>query len=668
MEPTPLVKALTLLQNNQLADARNACQEVLSAAPDHQQALYILAVIAFRTGDYRAAEELIQRVIGIKAGDANMYNMLGASQFAQGKASDAMHSYQRALQLSPDNPSALFGIGNINRDCGDFTAAGENFLRIVITNPDNESAWSHLGSVYWQTGRYQEAINAFRKAVELKPGLAHTHGNLGNALLEQGDAREAVDCLQRAAEISQTAGARICASTAIPPIMESSGQIREFRQQLLSNLQQLIDGKPAVSDPLREIGKTSFFLAYHGENDRVLQAKFAELYISCCPDLQWTAPHCNGRSEHVPGDKIRIGFLSRHFRNHSIARTSTGIIALLPRDRFHVIAIFLDPPSDEMGRKIAQVADEVVILPGSLQVARSMLSARTLDILYYQDIGMDVFSYFLAFSRLAPVQCTSFGHPETSGIPNIDYYISTRAWEPEDGSEHYSEKLVMLEHAVAVTSYDKPVMPEILKTHEQFGLDMDRNIYTCPQALFKFSPEFDRILAGILQRDPKGVLVLFEGRFPRWTQIIMERLAKVIPDSAHRVLILPQQRSIDFINLLALSDVVLDTIHFCGFNTTLEAFTAGTPVVTMPGKFMRSRHTAAYYHAMDIDECIASNPEEYIDIALRLATDPEYRADISNRINNSVSKLWNDHTVIDDLAAAFTAMARERIPGMPGTV
>ena len=104
---------------------------------------------------------------------------------------------------------------------------------------------------------------------------------------------------------------------------------------------------------------------------------------------------------------------------------------------------------------------------------------------------------------------------------------------------------------------------------------------------------------------------------------------------------------------------MLDTLHFCGFNTTLEAFAAGTPVVTLPGEFMRGRHTAAFYRKMQIGDCVAASPQEYIDIAVRLGTDPEYRAEISNKIAAERDRLWRDPAVLQDLAATFISLAGE---------
>ena len=98
---------------------------------------------------------------------------------------------------------------------------------------------------------------------------------------------------------------------------------------------------------------------------------------------------------------------------------------------------------------------------------------------------------------------------------------------------------------------------------------------------------------------------------------------------------------------------MLDTIHFCGFNTSLEGFAVGTPIVTLPGEFMRSRHTMSFYRKMGISECIAYTPNEYIEIAVHLANDRDYRGQVSRRILEMQAVLWEDIEVVREFEHFF---------------
>ena len=117
----------------------------------------------------------------------------------------------------------------------------------------------------------------------------------------------------------------------------------------------------------------------------------------------------------------------------------------------------------------------------------------------------------LAFARLAPVQCATWGHPVTTGIPTIDYFISNVDAEPADAAEHYTEQLVRMKNLP--TYYAPPSVSSATRSRKDFGLEEKAHLYLCPQSLFKMHPEFDGILSAILRADPKGRIVLVNGRY-----------------------------------------------------------------------------------------------------------------------------------------------------------
>jgi hypothetical protein len=84
-----------------------------------------------------------------------------------------------------------------------------------------------------------------------------------------------------------------------------------------------------------------------------------------------------------------------------------------------------------------------VTLSGRLPQWQAQVAALELDALFYPDIGMWPSTYFLAYARLAPVQMVSYGHPDTTGIDTVDYFLGGDApMEPEGAEAYYSERLV----------------------------------------------------------------------------------------------------------------------------------------------------------------------------------------------------------------------------------
>jgi predicted O-linked N-acetylglucosamine transferase (SPINDLY family) len=390
----------------------------------------------------------------------------------------------------------------------------------------------------------------------------------------------------------------------------------------------------------------------------------AQLYERACPSLLYTSPHCAAWPPTKRAGKIKIGFISKFLKNHSVGKAARGVLANLSRDQFSVTALLVPPVADdEISRFVQQKADKTVVLPGSLKGAREAIAAEELDILFYQDIGMDPFTYFLAFARLAPVQCLFFGHSDTSGIRNLDYFISSEHLEMRNAEEHYSERLIRLKSCV--TYYYKPKVPAVLKSRSAFGFDDADHVYLCPQTLYKFHPDLDGLFAGILKADPRARIVLKGGKERHWTDLLLNRFRRTMGHVMSRITVLPQQPAGDFIRLIAASDVMLDTRPYSGYTTSLEAFAVGTPVVTWPGEFQRGRLTLSLYKDMGILDCVAEGPGEYVDIAVRLGTDKAYRDKIKDKILKKNHCLYEDPRAVKEYERAFLRMVKEARAAKP---
>jgi predicted O-linked N-acetylglucosamine transferase (SPINDLY family) len=249
------------------------------------------------------------------------------------------------------------------------------------------------------------------------------------------------------------------------------------------------------------------------------------------------------------------------------------------------------------------------------------------------------------------VQCVSWGHPVTTGLDTIDYFLSSADLEPDDGNTHYTERLIRL--SALLPYYYRPPLPDPPRDRTSFGLSEQEHLYLCPQSLFKFHPDFDAILLDLLRRDPQGRLLLIEGSRLHWTSLLLERWRTTLAEVIERVSFLPRLSEHDFLSLIMLSEVMLDPLHFGGGNTSYEAFAMGTPVVTQPKRFMRGRVTYACYKKMDLTDCVASTPEAYVDTAVRLGTDRDYRTAVSEAIRSRNHVLYEDISAVTELEQFF---------------
>ena len=311
---------------------------------------------------------------------------------------------------------------------------------------------------------------------------------------------------------------------------------------------------------------------------------------------------------------------------------------------------------DPVWRAISADVDDAIVVPESLAAARDRISYEELDVLIFTDIGMEPLTYFLAFARLAPVQCVTNGHPDTTGIPTIDYFLSSGPLENPDTATHYSEQLAALDDVLV--DYDRPAMPSPLRSREYFGLSEDATLYVCAQSLFKIHPDMDTAFANILANDPNGRLIVFAGPEPQWWQLLHRRWRRIFGDNIERVQLVKRQTYSDFLNILAVADLILDTWPFCGGNTAYQGLAMGTPIVTMPGRFARGRSTMALYRKMGIPELVANSPQSYSEIALRLGTQRKWRAEIAARIANRSDCLFGDSAAVDAFAGFLSTVCR----------
>jgi CRISPR-associated protein Csy1 len=221
-------------------------------------------------------------------------------------------------------------------------------------------------------------------------------------------------------------------------------------------------------------------------------------------------------------------------------------------------------------------------------------------------------------------------------------FFSSDAMEPPGAQADYTERLVLLPGIG--TRYAKSLtFPDA--TREKFGLAQDAVLFLCPQTHYKIHPSNDALFARVLAATPGSRLVLFEGRHPRLTVTYLGRLHAAL--DAHgvdrnRLVILPTVPHDDYMRINSACDAVLDTVHWSGGNTSLDALSAALPVVTLPGRFMRGRQTCGMLRLMGIDDLIARDEDDYVRIAARLAGEPAWRESLSSRIRAGASAVFDD--------------------------
>ncbi|MBL1211623.1 MAG: glycosyl transferase family 1, partial [Geminocystis sp. GBBB08] len=497
----------------------------------------------------------------------------------------------------------------------------------------------------------------YRQAIEINPQHLGGYINLHRLFDLSGKTNQAIDFAKK---ISQSYPDELFWGLkqylVLPILYQNEEEINFYRHRFTEGLKTIINSLNLTTETLRKNAldtikeHNNFFLAYQGKNDLNLQSQYGDLLERIIKANNW----CNLgeiKKKKIQKKKIRVGYISSYLRNHTVGKLYLGWIKNHNRDHFEIYCYHLlgqTPLKDELTVKYQEYSDQFFTIEASdLENECQKIINSDLDILVFLDIGMESAIYPIAASRLAPIQCLTWGHPVTSGIPTIDYFLSSELMEPQNAQEHYREKLIFLPN-ISIC-YPQPSLPEQILDRSFFQLKKDSIIYLSCQSLFKYLPQYDYIFPRIAQqiKDAQFLFLSFyDSKGERITDLFKHRLQesfrKFDLNSEEYCLFLPRLNTQQYLSLNLISDVYLDTFSWSGGNTTLEAIACNLPVVTCPGELMRGRHSYGILKMLGVTETIASCEEEYIEIAVRLGSDLSYREEIREKIQANHHRLYDD--------------------------
>lgn len=661
--------ANALLEQGQIEAAIVHYQQVLALMPNDPGVYYNLGNALRQQGQLEAAITHYRWALALNPSYRDAYLQLGASLHSSGQLTEALFYYQQAIFLNPNLADAYYKLGNILIEQGRHGEAIIPYQQALALEPNLWDARFGLGCALIAQFKFEEAATCFQQALILKPDCPEAYYNLGIAFAHQSQADEAIDCFQKALQLKPDfVEAHWHERLVLPILYDTQEQIQLWRQRFCQGLNELIkqtilNTSLAKNQALKGLIKSpaTFYLSYQGLNDRAVQRQYGQFFhqVIAANYPQYANPLPVPQLSHT--DKIRVGYISTHFRENSVAKTTIGWIKNCDKQSFEIYSYHLSPTTDLITQQFRSCSDGFHHLYGSLEAICQQVIADKLHILVFTDINMEPRTTQIAGLRLAPLQCTTLGHPVTSGLPTIDYYLSSDLMEPENAQAHYSENLIRLPN-IGVC-YEKPLIPDLTKTRSDFHLREDAVIYLSSQSLFKYLPQFDYIFAQIAQRVPQAQFAFISSHATAITAKFKVRLQQAFArfnlNSEDYCVFLPRLERVDYFNLNLLSNIFLDTFTWSAFNTTLEAIACGLPVVTCPGEFMRSRHSYGILKMMGVTDTIAQDEAEYIEMAIALGLDPDWRRDIAGKICDRHSLLYNDKTCIVALESFYKRVVQQ---------
>jgi predicted O-linked N-acetylglucosamine transferase (SPINDLY family) len=646
---------VALRQSGQHIEAIAAFRAALQARQGYVDAVYNLGIACEAADNPIEADRAYRQALAWRANHVDAAINLGNLLRRHGRLKEAQPLLESAQRLAPDRAHTNGNLALLLSDLGR-QADAVRFAKAALALEPAEPLWlKTLGIAQRLLHDVENAIITLRKALQVDAGDAHTALELALALNEGGESEEARALLARTTPPRGLAErVRWLRALSLPAIYRDEAEIDRSRAEFAAGLAELdaglkLDRAERAHEAVQAACSVApFYLHYQPRDNTELQCRFGDLVARimahAAPEL---AQQCSWQAR-AHGGRVRVGIVSSHLMQHTVSRYFARMIEGLDAQRFDVRVWYGGGIVDAHVQGIAaKAASFVHTQADALSLAR-VVRAAELDVLVYPEIGMDPKHQALAALRLAPVQCTLYGHPATSGAAQIDYFLSGAEFEPANAERHYREKLVRLPGLGTA-----PMHPPAPGNADWYAAFADgAPLLPCLQNFIKLVPAFDYTLARIAAET--GARIGFFTRNPPLMRRFRARIEAAFAahklDPARHLVFLPVQKHADYLAGIARAPLVLDSPWFSGGGTSLDALSVGTPVLAWESEMARGRQTAGMLRMLGVDELIATNEDDYVAKAATLLRHAERRNVLGESIRAKQSVLFEN-------AAATNAFA-----------
>jgi predicted O-linked N-acetylglucosamine transferase (SPINDLY family) len=591
--------------------------------------------------EYQSAISDFDKAIALNQNYADAYANKGKSLSLLKRHNDALAAYDKALALKPDLAEAWLVRGNIFAELKRYDEAFSVYDKALALKPDLAEAWLGRGTIFAELKRYDEAFSAYDKALALKPDLAEAwlgRGAIFAQLKRYDEAFSAYDkalALKPDADIAE--GARLHSKMHLCDWTNFTVECAH----LISSVQ---DNKANI-DPF------AFLAISTSSEDQIKCAKlWANKRFPRSDKAFW-------HGEIYKHKKIRIAYVSGDFHQHAVAYLIAGVFECHDKSRFEVTAVSTGPDdTSEMRQRLKGSFDQFTdARTFSDDEIASRIRGAEIDILidlkgFTKDARTGVFA-----RRPAPIQVNYLGYPGTMGADYIDYLVADQTVVRKSCEANYTEKIVCLPNSYQANDTKRTISSRLF-TRADFKIPEKGFVFCCFNNTYKIIPEVFDCWMRILHQINDSVLWLLEGNAIATSNLRKEAVARGI--SADRLVFAPHMPPPDHLARHRLADLFLDTLPYNAHTTASDALWAGLPVLTQIGETFAGRVAASLLNAIELPELITSTRQEYAELAIELAKNPEKLAAIKHRLsqNRLTKPLFNTQLFTRHIEQAYQAM------------
>jgi predicted O-linked N-acetylglucosamine transferase (SPINDLY family) len=642
--------------------AESLIEEILVAAPRHGETLEWSGFLALEAGRHRDAVDRLARAIQCGRNSASTHLLLGRAYKAAGELDNAIESYRRAILKDVRLIDAHVSLGVALRAKGENEPAIRSYRKALALNPTSFEAHLNLANLAEAAGDYTLAVKHFEQAEQLRAVSAETHRQHGRALWDLRRKSEAADQIERALRrdpdhldaylnlggmlhaMAQYDGAltyftalieRLDAGLGHPQDAAARATLhREARLgviEALAGASRLDEALLRIEAELRDAGDTFallerlYWIAPYRFTSQADLVSLYRRYQRVVPKAEYEPFALRLRSEEPA--RLRIGYLSADFRQHSVAFFIEPVLEHHDRTKFAIVCYSSNQADDEVTERLRSHAEEWVdVKTLTNRALAERIAADQIDVLVdlsgrTQGGRPGAFAF-----RPACLQVSYLGYPTFTGFQQFDFRLTDPAIDPAN-TDHGLPYEQPLRLPRSMFCYRPPPgMPEPGGS----GSPPDAVRFGSFNQAPKLSPDTLRAWAAILEQVPGSVLVLKAYAFddPAARQRVRDALAALGIGDERLEILPPKTSKHDHFATYEKIDVALDTFPYSGATTTCEALWMGVPVVTFAGETHAQRMGVSLLGALGLDELVAHSEPDYVRVAVELAANASKRAEL----------------------------------------
>jgi protein O-GlcNAc transferase len=580
------------------------------------------------------------KAIAIDPKDVVVWNNRGVLLQQLDREEEALANYDRALALWPDYVDALMNRGNVLLALKRPAEALASYGRVLAKEPDLIGAHMSRGHALADLNRFDEALASYNQVLERKPDHVDAIDSRIRVFKKLERNRE---------ELAEYERLRALAPD-FPPLASDivHAHASACHWAELAQLEQALSKKVAACEPV--VDPFTFILC---SNSPQQQLACARSYLS---SKKITAVQRDWKTSDFTFDRIRVAYISSHFRRHATAYIMGELFELHDRRRFEIIGISFGPDDKSAIRgRLMKAFDRFfdVSTRSNADVARLLRDLRVHIAVDLKGHTTDARMGILA-QGAAPIQVNYMGFPGTTGADFIDYVIADAIVAPTEHEQFFSERIVHLPQTYWVNDSKRHM--GAVPTRRDLGLPETAFVFCCFNNAWKINPRIFDVWARLLGNVDGSVLWLYRSNELAITNLKREAYARGIdPD---RLIFAPYMDVADHLARLTCADLVLDTLPYNAHTTASDALWAGVPVVTCIGDTFAARVGASLLHAASLPELVTKNLDEYESLALQLATDRELMASIRHKLaaSRATCALFDTDQFRRHMEAAYETM------------